>query len=98
MKFENPEQYRGAWIRKIQLAVHVDPVTSCWTWTRGTDSAGYPRFRQGKTILYAHRVSAWLWKGTPLNLPPDKNVRHRCGNRLCVNPHHLEVILVGFEI
>jgi hypothetical protein len=55
----------------------------CWFW-RGAVSTGYGRFRG----VRAHRFAYVLVKGP---IPSELMVRHLCGNKLCVNPHHLEV-------
>lgn len=54
----------------------------CWFW-QGAVQMGYGRFRG----VRAHRFAYELGKGA---IPPDLMVRHLCGNKLCVNPNHLE--------
>lgn len=55
----------------------------CWFW-RGARTSGYGKFRG----VRAHRLSYEIAKGP---IPEDLMVRHLCGNKLCVNPNHLEV-------
>jgi hypothetical protein len=61
--------------------VRADGV--CWFW-KGAVSTGYGRFRG----IRAHRLAYEIAKG---EIPEDLMVRHLCGNKLCVNPSHLEV-------
>lgn len=63
--------------------------TLCWPWTGATSGrdADRPYFSvEGKKLL-AYRVVYELVHGDPGHL----QVRHRCDNSLCCNPHHLEL-------
>jgi len=69
-------------------------ASGCWLWLRAVDAAGYGRFWFDGRNHAAHRIaymlSARLLAPPPRGEPPHiKLVKHRCGNRLCVNPHHL---------
>lgn len=69
----------------------------CWPWT-GSGSLGYGTIaigagKRGKKTL-SHRLS-WIIHNGPI---PENDaehhgivVRHKCNNRLCVNPNHLEL-------
>lgn len=67
----------------------VNKTDSCWLWTASLITDGYGQLNiDGKTIR-AHRLS-WLIAGNII--PDDKPIlRHKCRNRHCVNPEHLEV-------
>lgn len=63
----------------------------CWPWLASTTIHGYGRFghqtlKAGYTT--AHRASYELNVG---EIPEGMVVRHKCHNRICVNPAHLEV-------
>jgi hypothetical protein len=60
-------------------------MDNCWEWTGATTSNGYGRFR-GRRV---HRI-AYEW-ATDRPIPPDMVVRHKCDNRLCCRPSHLEL-------
>lgn len=67
--------------------------TPCWNWTgqlqKGSwhSKGGYGRIKVfGKTLL-AHRVAYALAYG---EVPDNHDVDHKCNNRRCVNPDHLE--------
>lgn len=68
-----------------------DDDVQCWLWTGALDS-GYGRMNvmQSTHKLKAHRIS---WALHHSEDPPDTLIiDHACGNRSCVNPHHLEAI------
>lgn len=70
----------------------------CWLWTGKTDGKRWPYgkinvYEKGGTYrtLRAHRVMAETLEGRPLD-PDHETVEHLCGNPLCVNPDHFELI------
>jgi hypothetical protein len=74
---------------KVDVNGPVKPgmTDECWVWTGAVRTNGYGAFRLGSKAVAAHRYSFWLFNGHL----PDKgmDVRHRCHNKLCQNPHHL---------
>lgn len=66
------------------------PQSSCRTWTGRLDSDGFGRISRKLAATYgtfaAHRL-AWLLQNGPL--PPGTQLRHSCGNKLCLNPAHM---------
>ena len=67
----------------------VNKTDTCWLWTASLNNKGYGRFGYGggnHTVL-SHRFAYELEVGP---IPPGLLIRHKCRNRNCCNPEHLE--------
>ena len=61
---------------------------ACWIWER-SKLRGYGKHHtRGRTYI-AHRFAWMLEHG---EIPPGKDIHHKCANKSCVNPAHLEAI------
>ena len=64
----------------------------CWEYD-GYRFRGYGKFGVSpKQSVLAHKFAYELWVGP---VPDGKHLHHRCGNRACVRPDHLEVVEPG---
>lgn len=84
------------WVMKITDAEHdryqskyAGRPGDCYLWLGPLDKDGYGHFYFRRKNRGAHRFAWWLAFG---DIPDGMVVNHKCKNRHCVNPQHLEVI------
>lgn len=75
-------------ITRKRFLRHVVKSKECWNWS-GSIRNGYGAFWFKKRVLGAHRVAYELWVG---ELGESDVVHHKCGNRTCVRPAHLQAV------
>lgn len=80
-------------IRRRLLAKRSIDHAACWNWLGTLDHMGY-----GKTSFYpyqyigVHRLAMMVFRGRWDLLHRKRlQVRHRCDNKKCFNPDHLEL-------
>jgi hypothetical protein len=66
----------------------VNKTDDCWLWMGAKDIGGYGRFNLEKKLGWTHRISLEWSLGRPIG--EGLVARHKCRNRHCVNPEHLE--------
>ena len=59
---------------------------ACWLWTAGVGTKGYGQFNVDGKTEQALRIAYRLTKGY---ISPNHTIKHTCGIKLCMNPHHL---------
>jgi hypothetical protein len=68
----------------------VDDTTGCWEWLGYRMHNGYGRCKSARgQIVQAHRAFYEHHVGP---IPTGLDLHHRCSNRGCVNPAHLEPV------
>lgn len=67
-----------------------EPNSGCWFWTGAIDSgrSHYPILIRDGSRFPVHRISAQLRFGA---IPTGAMVLHKCDQKTCVNPEHLEI-------
>jgi len=66
----------------------IDSVTNCWNWVGSITEGGYGQIGYKNKMYYTHRLSYKLFVE---EIPEGILVRHKCDNKLCFNPEHLEL-------
>jgi len=70
---------------KFQVQIGKKP-DDCWIWQGQVTEDGYGMKSVGGKCISAKR---WMWMVLFGSIPPSMVISSKCGNRLCVNPHHL---------
>jgi len=65
--------------------------SGCWVWTAKANRTGYGCMTIGGRLFATHRVAWMLAHGEPV--PEGLHIDHRCRNKRCANPEHLEAVL-----
>ena len=74
------------WLPTVLETVDGPMDTPCRVWTRQVGTNGYGKMTvDGKTMM-PHRLAWTMANG---DVPPGKQMNHRCDNRLCCNPDHI---------
>jgi len=68
---------------------YVNKNDDCWLWTGHVDKSGYGHFRMDNATHRSHRVAYILWIG---EVPDGTVVHHKCAQKNCVRPDHLQVV------
>ena len=81
---------------RIAENINIDPITNCWIWTgcltvggAKLGSGGYAKIKVGEKHTLGHIVSYEAHHGP---VPEGLELDHKCRNRACVNPDHVEAV------
>jgi hypothetical protein len=80
---EIPDYFDRFWAK-----VDIPFDDGCWEWTASKDKYGYGRMNTKGRNKKAHRLSYEYFYGVVV--PEDVVIMHKCDNRPCVRPDHLE--------
>ena len=58
----------------------------CWEW-QGAQDHGYGKMKRDQILWWSHRYFYTKIRGP---IPPGLHLHHKCENKICVNPDHLE--------
>ena len=88
--------------------VDIQGYDNCWSWIGPISAKGYGRASVRAGSWDAHRWAFYVSRCHPDEIPKvahdhihggeRKVVHHRCGNPVCCNPLHLQLVLHGKNI
>ena len=82
--------------KSLYSSVIVLDDSACWIWQGQVSNSGYGRLKQmqeDKTVQMVSAQSA-SYRAFIGAIPDGNLVKQQCGNRLCINPAHLELMKV----
>lgn len=77
----------------FEMTTQLDD-SGCWIWQGQVSNSGYGRIKQlqdDKTLQMVSAQSA-SYRAFIDSIPVGFLVKQDCGNRLCINPDHLELM------
>lgn len=93
---ENLPELDWGIFQKFLDKISPDPITQCWIWTAQQNKDGYGLFEvtisdgSKRRQWRAHRLAYELAIGP---IPFGHHLHHKCKNRICCNPNHVESLI-----
>lgn len=93
MKLSTVTDPRQKIFDKIMARVKIDKDTGCWEWQGPTSGDGRGG-GYGRMCLYGQTVAVHIVMFINFfgYVPGKKQIDHKCKNRICCNPDHLEMV------
>ncbi len=76
---------------KWESRIIVGDVDSCWSFAGAHNKYGRPHAKVNGETIDVYKLVFEKNFGT---VPAGYEIHHKCENKSCVNPNHLEVVLV----
>jgi len=80
-------------VERFREKYEVNEQTGCWEWIASFGTAGYGQFGETHSDLMGAHVFSYKTFVGPI--PEGHDVHHKCLNKCCVNPDHLETKTKG---
>jgi len=74
-----------------RMIERIEFTDGCWLWKGTVSNRGYGSLCVNNIKLLVHRYSFMYFNNTPY-LKTTQHIHHRCYNKLCVNPSHLQLV------
>jgi hypothetical protein len=74
---------------RLLSRIQIDQSTGCWNWQGHLSVLGYGKISRDGRLQTVHRVSYEIKYG---KIPSGLEPNHKCRNRACVNPDHIEAV------
>ena len=93
MQLSTVTDHRQKIFDKIMARVKINKDTGCWEW-QGPTSGNGRGGGYGRMSLYGQTVAVHIVMFVNFfgYIPSKKQIDHKCTNRICCNPDHLEMV------
>jgi hypothetical protein len=83
--------------QKLKDMTYLQDSSGCWIWKGQVSNSGYGRIMEVQDDRRTKMVSAQTasYHAFIGAVPDGYLVKQSCGNRLCINPDHLEIMANG---